>query len=86
MQWATVSLLVLQTGQARALPRHAGLVFASAAGDRYLLKLFRDFVFHQVTEDGAPMLDWGFVAEALTKLDAGELDSDSMHVCVDLDS
>ena len=41
------------------------------AGDRYLLKLFRDFVFHQVTEEGAPLLDWGLVAEALTKLDAG---------------
>lgn len=35
------------------------------------MKLFRDFVFHQVGEDGAPILDWGHVAEALSKLDAG---------------
>ena len=42
-----------------------------AAGDRYLLKLFRDFVFHQCTEEGAPVLDWGHVVEALNKLDAG---------------
>jgi len=42
-----------------------------AAGDRYLLKLFRDFVFHQVGEDGAPLLEWGHIAEALAKLDAG---------------
>ena len=41
------------------------------AGDRYLLKLFRDFVFHQVTEEGAPVLEWGHVVEALNKLDAG---------------
>lgn len=40
-------------------------------GDRYLLKLFRDFVFHQVTESGAPMAEWGHVIEALNKADAG---------------
>lgn len=38
---------------------------------RYLLKLFRDFVFHQVDEEGAPLLDWGLAAEALNKVDAG---------------
>ena len=41
------------------------------AGDRYLLKLFHDFVLHQVSEDGAPIIDWGHVVEALNKLDAG---------------
>ena len=41
------------------------------AGDRYLLKLFRDFVFHQSREDGSPVLDWGHVVECLNKLDAG---------------
>ncbi|PSC73700.1 PAB-dependent poly(A)-specific ribonuclease subunit 3 [Micractinium conductrix] len=40
-------------------------------GDRYLLKLFRDFVFYQVDEEGAPLLDWGLAAEALNKADAG---------------
>ena len=39
--------------------------------DRYLLALFRDFVFHQVTETGAPAMDWGPVVEALNKADAG---------------
>ena len=38
---------------------------------RYLLKLFRDFLFHQVDEEGAPLADWGLVAEALNKVDAG---------------
>lgn len=44
---------------------------AGSAGDRYLLKLFRDFVFHQCTEEGAPILEWGHVVECLNKLDAG---------------
>ncbi|PNW78145.1 hypothetical protein CHLRE_10g465850v5 [Chlamydomonas reinhardtii] len=44
----------------------------SESGDRYLLKLFRDFVFHAASPDsGAPLLDWGLVVEALNKLDAG---------------
>jgi PAB-dependent poly(A)-specific ribonuclease subunit 3 len=38
---------------------------------RYLLKLFRDLLFHQVDEEGAPLLDWGLAAEALNKVDAG---------------
>ncbi len=40
----------------------------SETGDRYLLKLFRDFVFHQTREDGAPITDWGHVIEALNKV------------------
>lgn len=44
----------------------------SETGDRYLCKLFRDFVFHQSDPDtGLPRLDWGHVVEALNKLDAG---------------
>ena len=49
----------------------SNLVLADAAGDRYLIKLFRDFVFHQVNEAGGPLLDWGHVIEALNKLDLG---------------
>lgn len=42
-------------------------------GDRYLLKLFRDFVFHQRAPEGhaaagGPLLDWGLVTEALNKV------------------
>jgi len=40
----------------------------SETGDRYLLKLFRDFVFHQTKEDGSPLSDWGHVVEALNKV------------------
>ncbi|KAG8186382.1 hypothetical protein JTE90_026800 [Oedothorax gibbosus] len=40
-------------------------------GDRYLLKLFRDYLFHQVTEDGRPWVDTAHVVQCLNKLDAG---------------
>ncbi|GLI63832.1 hypothetical protein VaNZ11_006934 [Volvox africanus] len=44
----------------------------SETGDRYVVKLFRDFVFHAAApETGAPLLDWGLVVEALNKVDAG---------------
>ncbi|KAI8907247.1 kinase-like domain-containing protein [Gorgonomyces haynaldii] len=40
-------------------------------GDRYLLKLFRDYVFHQVSENGNPVIDMAHVLSCLNKLDAG---------------
>lgn len=43
----------------------------SETGDRYLLKLFRDFVFHGVDENGRPRVEWGGIIEALNKADAG---------------
>ncbi|XP_050312356.1 PAN2-PAN3 deadenylation complex subunit pan3 isoform X2 [Anthonomus grandis grandis] len=43
----------------------------SETGDRYMLKLFRDYVFHQVTEEGQPWIDMGHIIQCLNKLDAG---------------
>ncbi|KAK0177411.1 hypothetical protein PV328_001468 [Microctonus aethiopoides] len=43
-------------------------------GDRYMLKLFRDYVFHQVTADDRPWLDMAHVVSCLNKLDAGSAD------------
>ncbi|XP_011150054.2 PAN2-PAN3 deadenylation complex subunit Pan3 isoform X3 [Harpegnathos saltator] len=43
-------------------------------GDRYMLKLFRDYVFHQVTADGRPWLDMAHVVACLNKLDSGSSD------------
>ncbi|KAH8918740.1 hypothetical protein BT69DRAFT_1285426 [Atractiella rhizophila] len=43
----------------------------SETGDRYLLKLFRDYVFHQVDEHGNPVLDLSHVITCMNKLDAG---------------
>ena len=36
-----------------------------------MLKLFRDYVFHQVMEDGRPFLDLAHVLACLNRLDAG---------------
>uniref|UniRef100_A0A8C7DTX3 PAN2-PAN3 deadenylation complex subunit PAN3 n=1 Tax=Oncorhynchus kisutch TaxID=8019 RepID=A0A8C7DTX3_ONCKI len=43
----------------------------SETGDRYLLKLFRDHLFHQVTEAGTPWIDLSHIVSCLNKLDAG---------------
>lgn len=44
----------------------------SESGDSYILKLFRDFVFHQADSSGRPVMDLGHVVTALNKLDAGD--------------
>ncbi|KAH7176685.1 hypothetical protein EDB81DRAFT_48462 [Dactylonectria macrodidyma] len=43
----------------------------SENGERYMLKLFRDYVFHQVDSNGNPSLDMGHMIRCLNKLDAG---------------
>lgn len=43
----------------------------SETGDRYMLKLFRDYLFHQVTEDGRPWLDMSHIVQCLNKLETG---------------
>ncbi|KAK4866474.1 hypothetical protein LT330_008406 [Penicillium expansum] len=43
----------------------------SESGERYFLKLFRDYVFHSVDSQGEPVLDLGHVLTCLNKLDAG---------------
>ncbi|XP_064608976.1 PAN2-PAN3 deadenylation complex subunit pan3-like isoform X2 [Liolophura sinensis] len=43
----------------------------SETGDRYMLKLFRDYLFHQVDENGAPWVDMAHIVQCLNKLDAG---------------
>ncbi|ORX51326.1 hypothetical protein DM01DRAFT_1347129 [Hesseltinella vesiculosa] len=43
----------------------------SETGDRYIIKLFRDYVFHQVDESGVPVVDMAHVLSCLNKLDAG---------------
>ncbi|KAK0655212.1 hypothetical protein B0T16DRAFT_318099 [Cercophora newfieldiana] len=40
-------------------------------GDRYPLKLFRDYVFHQVDRDGKSCVSLGHILTCVNKLDAG---------------
>jgi PAB-dependent poly(A)-specific ribonuclease subunit 3 len=43
----------------------------SETGDRYLLKLFRDYVFHQVSDTGEPIIDMSHVIACLNKVNSG---------------
>lgn len=60
----------------------------SETGDRYMLKLFREYLFHQVNEDGTPWMDTGHVVSNLIKLDSGSpekiclISRDEQHVLV----
>ena len=40
----------------------------SETGDRYMIKLFRDYVFHQVDENGAPWIDMSHIIQCLNKV------------------
>jgi hypothetical protein len=40
----------------------------SETGDRYILKLFRDFVFHSVGFDGEPIVDIAHIVQCLNKV------------------
>lgn len=40
----------------------------SDTGDRYIIKLFRDYVFHQVDEMGNPLVNLGHVLTCLSKV------------------
>ncbi|KAK0725718.1 hypothetical protein B0H67DRAFT_571235 [Lasiosphaeris hirsuta] len=51
-------------------PDFAGQPNWSETGDRYQLKLFRDYVFHQVDSEAKPVLSIGHMVRALNKLDA----------------
>jgi hypothetical protein len=42
----------------------------SETGDRFLLQLFSHYLFHQVDENGVPLVDCGHTVHALNKLDA----------------
>lgn len=51
--------------------RNAGDDAWSETGDRFMLKLFRDYVFHQVTDQGRAWLDMAHIVQCLNKLDCG---------------
>ncbi|KAJ5053742.1 uncharacterized protein L3040_000033 [Drepanopeziza brunnea f. sp. 'multigermtubi'] len=63
--------LVAKLGTINERPEYEGDVKWSEVGERYILKLFRDYVFHQVNQEGKPVVDLGHMLECLNKLDAG---------------
>lgn len=45
----------------------------SETGDRYIIKLFRDYVFHQVDENGNPVVNLSHVLACLNKVSTEEI-------------
>lgn len=46
----------------------------SSTGERYLISLFRDYLFHSVEDSGKPVLDLSHILTNLNRLDAGSED------------
>jgi hypothetical protein len=78
-EWQNGRLLRLAVKLAACIdrPEHEGVGSdgmskpQSETSERFLIKLFRNFVYHQQHEDGSPNLDFGHVVYMLNKLDAG---------------
>lgn len=63
--------LVMKLGTINERPEYEGDRNWSEQGERYMLKLFRDYVFHQVDNAGNAVVDLGHIIQCLNKLDAG---------------
>jgi PAB-dependent poly(A)-specific ribonuclease subunit 3 len=63
--------LMAKLGTINERPEYEGDRNWSENGERYMLKLFRDYTFHQVDAEGRPVIDLGHMLMCLNKLDAG---------------
>ncbi|XP_049852591.1 PAN2-PAN3 deadenylation complex subunit pan3-like [Schistocerca gregaria] len=63
--------LIVKLGFINERPEYDYNASWSETGNRYLLKLFRDYVFHQVDKSGRPVLNLSHVVDSLNKLDLG---------------
>ncbi|KAH8131555.1 hypothetical protein FP744_10002002 [Trichoderma asperellum] len=63
--------LMMKLGTINERPEYDNDRAWSEIGERYMLKLFRDYVFHQVDGNGNPVIDPGHMIRCLNKLDAG---------------
>lgn len=63
--------LVAKLGLINERPEYEHNPQWSETGERYYLKLFRDYVFHAVDEQGRPVTDLGHIVSCLNKLDVG---------------
>ncbi|KAF4508809.1 hypothetical protein G6O67_005143 [Ophiocordyceps sinensis] len=66
-----VARLLLKLGAINERYEFDGDPAWSENGERYMLKLYRDYVFHQVDSNGNPVLDLGHMIRCLNNLDAG---------------
>ncbi|KAK8074273.1 Pab-dependent poly(A)-specific ribonuclease subunit PAN3 [Apiospora phragmitis] len=66
-----VARLMMKLGAINERPEFENDPSWSENGERYQLKLFRDYVFHQVDASGNPVVDMAHILSCLNKLDAG---------------
>lgn len=66
-----ISRLVIKLNFINERPEYAHNPDWAETGDRYVLKLMRDYIFHQVDEQGRPIVDLGWVVGCLNRLDTG---------------
>lgn len=66
-----IARLMMKLGAINERPEFDGEKDWSEVGERYCLKLFRDYVFHQVDANGRPVVDVGHIIRCLNKLDVG---------------
>ncbi|PFH56731.1 hypothetical protein XA68_16094 [Ophiocordyceps unilateralis] len=66
-----IARLLMKLGAVNERHEYDGDRAWSENGERYMLKLFRDYVFHQVDSSGNPVLDMGHMVRCLNRLDAG---------------
>jgi PAB-dependent poly(A)-specific ribonuclease subunit 3 len=66
-----VARLVMKLATIAERNEHEGERAWSETGERYILKLFRDYVFHQNDAQGHPVVDIGHMLRCVNKLDAG---------------
>jgi PAB-dependent poly(A)-specific ribonuclease subunit 3 len=57
--------LLIKMGTINERPEYEGDRNWSENGERYMLKLFRDYVFHQVDAQGAPVIDLGHIIKCV---------------------
>ncbi|CAJ2503580.1 Uu.00g109740.m01.CDS01 [Anthostomella pinea] len=63
--------MLAKLGAINDRPEHGSEVHFSDMDGRRILKLFQDYVFHQVDAQGNPVVDLGHMISCLNKLDAG---------------
>ncbi|KAL3422743.1 pab-dependent poly -specific ribonuclease subunit pan3 [Phlyctema vagabunda] len=69
-----IARLMMKLNTINERPEFEGDPKWSEFGERYMIKLFRDYVFHQVDSQGRAVVDMGHIVTALNKLDTGSDD------------
>jgi PAB-dependent poly(A)-specific ribonuclease subunit 3 len=70
-----IARLLLKLNLILERPEHEHNLAWSETGERYYLKMFRDYVFHAVHPNGRPNTDLSHILGCLNRLDAGSMET-----------